>query len=64
MDRDNVDYALGVLVRYKEHSKPAVPGLARILNNIADSTNWSDINIRGLVTNALREIDPEAAVKR
>ena len=63
VDRDNLDYPLNILVRYKEQSKAGVPDLLRILSKTAESTNAVDIMIHAEVLSALQEIAPEAIAK-
>lgn len=60
---DYLNYALEVLVRYKNNAKPAVPVLLDILNKTPNSTNTTNTIVRSEVLSALREIDPEAAAK-
>ncbi len=61
--RDNMDYSLDILVRYKEHAKAAVPVLLTILSNTPQSSNSTNNALRNGVMNALHEIDPGAAAK-
>jgi HEAT repeats len=60
IDRENMDCALSVLLRYKDHANAAVPVLVDILNKTAHSTNKNDFWVRGDIINALRQIDPSA----
>ena len=58
---ETMDYALDLLVRYKDYAKDAVPVLEKILNNTPDSRNPTNRTVRTEVIAALRQIDPEAA---
>jgi HEAT repeat protein len=60
INRENLDYVLTVLLRYKDHAKTAVPVLIEILNKTAHSTNEIDSLVRGQIINVLREIDTSA----
>jgi hypothetical protein len=61
MKGDYLDSALNVLVRYKEHSKPAIPALLNLLKNTPPSANTT--TLRGEIMSALQEIDPQSAAK-
>jgi len=63
VNRDNLDYTLDILVRYKEYARAAIPALLSILNKTAESTNIADIVLRGEVISALREIDGDTQAK-
>jgi hypothetical protein len=63
LDRENMDYALDILVRYKEHAKAALPVFVDLLKSAADSTNIIDVIMRDRLTNAIRQIDSGTAVK-
>jgi hypothetical protein len=63
LSRDNMDFVLEILVRYKEHAKAAVPVLVGILNGTPNSNNPTNRIVRDEVITALRQIDPEAAAK-
>gem|GEM_PF-6181521 len=63
VNRDDLDYSLNILVRYKEQSKAAVPILLTLLSSTPASTNTTDMVVRTEVLGALQEIDPEAAAK-
>jgi HEAT repeat protein len=53
---DILSTTITVLGEFGESAKPAVPALLRYLNN-------TDQYIRYVTTNALKQIDPEAAAK-
>jgi HEAT repeats len=57
---DILDYDLEVMVKYKTRARPAVPVLLQILANTSDDNrNPTNTMVRGVVTDALREIAPE-----
>ncbi len=58
--RDYMDFALDILLRYKEHAKAAVPVLVGILNNASDSSNTTNGMVRGEVIAALSKLAPES----
>jgi hypothetical protein len=60
MQWTDLDYSLEILVRYKEHAKPAIPVLLSILNGIPGSGNPDNIAVRDEVINTIRQIDPNA----
>ena len=60
---DNLDYPLGILEHYKEHAKAAVPFLLSALKNTPESTNTTNMIVRGELMSALQQIDPGAATK-
>jgi HEAT repeat protein len=60
---DDLGFVLALLEDNKEHAKAAVPFLLTTLNNTRDSTDRTNMMIRGEVLITLRQIDPEAAAK-
>lgn len=60
IDRSSLDYALEVLIRYREYTKAAIPILTGILNATPDSTNSTNRMVRDQVINTIRQIDPDA----
>jgi HEAT repeat protein len=60
VSRDYMDFALEILLRYKEHAKAVVPVLVGILNNATDSSNTTNVMVRGQVIEALSKLAPES----
>ena len=58
-DLENLDYKLGILLRYKEHAKAAVPILIERLRNTPDSGSLPNRIARDQLKGALRQLAPE-----